>query len=143
MSHLILPTKHSPSIGAQQWKGMLYSVSKHLPTHDYQLSHDRLFIFNHRSIALVFQNWLSSLYIFYSCKDCLGLNSPCGWCNFNKKCSGTSALCRNASHFLQVSSITTVTCDSIHPLYRCLEATTLLPSAPCWTYPPLVDTLNQ
>ncbi|XP_064398643.1 plexin-A2-like isoform X2 [Halichondria panicea] len=38
-----------------------------------------------------------------SCKDCLGLDSPCGWCNLNKQCSGTSAPCRNVSHFLQVS----------------------------------------
>ncbi|XP_064398663.1 hepatocyte growth factor receptor-like [Halichondria panicea] len=38
-----------------------------------------------------------------SCRDCLGLNSPCGWCNLNKQCSGTSAPCRNPSHFLQVS----------------------------------------
>ncbi|XP_064398639.1 plexin-A2-like [Halichondria panicea] len=39
-----------------------------------------------------------------SCKDCLGLNSsPCGWCNLNKQCSGTSVPCRNASHFLQAS----------------------------------------
>ncbi len=60
---------------------------------------------------------MASLYMFYSCKDCLGLNSPCGWCNLNKKCSGSSALCRNASHFLQVSSVTTETCDSINSLY--------------------------
>ncbi|XP_064398635.1 plexin-B1-like isoform X2 [Halichondria panicea] len=38
-----------------------------------------------------------------SCKDCLGPNSPCGWCNLNKQCSGTPAPCRNVSHFLQVS----------------------------------------
>ena len=48
------------------------------------------------------KNWPS--FPFYSCKDCLGLNSPCGWCNLNKQCSGTSAPCRNASHFLQVRS---------------------------------------
>ncbi|XP_064398989.1 plexin-A4-like [Halichondria panicea] len=39
-----------------------------------------------------------------SCKNCLGINNPCGWCNLNKQCSGTSAPCRNASHFLQVSA---------------------------------------
>ncbi len=53
---------------------------------------------------------------FYSCKDCLGPNSPCGWCNLNKQCSGASAHCRNASHFLQVSSVTMLTCDSIYIL---------------------------
>ncbi|XP_064398640.1 plexin-A2-like [Halichondria panicea] len=38
-----------------------------------------------------------------SCKDCLESNSPCGWCNLNKQCSGTATLCKNTSHFLQVS----------------------------------------
>ncbi|XP_064399093.1 plexin-A1-like isoform X2 [Halichondria panicea] len=41
-----------------------------------------------------------------SCKDCLGPNSPCGWCNLIKQCSGTSAPCRNVSNFLQVSMST-------------------------------------
>ncbi|XP_064398654.1 hepatocyte growth factor receptor-like isoform X2 [Halichondria panicea] len=37
-----------------------------------------------------------------SCKNCLGINNPCRWCNLNKQCSGTSAPCKNVSHFLQV-----------------------------------------
>ena len=49
----------------------------------------------------------------HSCSDCLHGNSPCGWCNLNKVCSGTSSPCRNDS-FVQVHALPHVAIATAH-----------------------------
>ena len=39
----------------------------------------------------------------YSCSQCLQTDNACGWCIYNKVCSGTPAPCTNETSWLQVS----------------------------------------
>ncbi len=114
MCHLTLPTKHSQSTSAQQEKGIThirnFPYSKH--PNKYMINSPLKEIYtNHLCFLIEIVGYSCLKLAFFSCKDCLGPNSPCGWCNLNKQCSGISAPCRNASHFLQVSS---VTCDDLY-----------------------------
>ena len=43
--------------------------------------------------------------ILYSCSQCLQTNNTCGWCIYNKICSGTATPCVNGTeNYLQVRS---------------------------------------
>ena len=39
----------------------------------------------------------------HSCSRCLQTNNACGWCIYNKVCSGTPAPCTNETNWYQVS----------------------------------------
>ena len=42
----------------------------------------------------------------YSCSECLQTDNACGWCVYDKVCSGTSAPCVNGTdNFLQVCDL--------------------------------------
>ena len=47
--------------------------------------------------------WWCELSYSHSCSQCLQTNNACGWCIYNKVCSGTPAPCSNETNWYQVS----------------------------------------
>ena len=55
-----------------------------------------------------------------SCSQCLQTDNACGWCIYNKVCSGTPAPCTNETNWFQVS------CLCIHTCCSCMAVKTIL-----------------
>ena len=75
----------------------------------------------------------------YSCSQCLQTDNACGWCIYNKVCSGTPALCTSETNWFQVSNIRvrnyvshniTASCHSYILFYTQLSTTTYLDVCP-------------
>jgi len=47
----------------------------------------------------------------HSCSQCLQTNNACGWCIYNKVCSGTPARCTNETNWYQLNGTNTTYVD--------------------------------
>ena len=70
-------------------------------------------------VALMLHVCVNGKYFSHSCSQCLQTDNACGWCIYNKVCSGTSAPCTSETNWLQVSGLRIHACCSCMAVMTC------------------------